>query len=184
MKWDKENEGASYPRCPRLKVVTHIWLWIRFPLSYVSSVLLFSKVSEKYLITNLKSDGGCEFQEKIECENRMVWAPLLLHGGAHIPATWPLVSHLPSTYSRTPPHGHQLSSLTGEDKDPAESEALHAASTLTSCHQALENGKTMWRLDVPVRELYPLNVPHTRACVHVCAYVCECVGHCSNTGGA
>lgn len=85
--------------------------------------------------------------------------------------------HLPPTVGRPLP-GHLVSSLTGEDKDPAESEALHVASGLTSCHRALRDGEMMESLSVRVR----VSAQYTRACV--CIHVCECVGHCRNTGGA
>lgn len=84
----------------------------------------------------------------------------------------------PAIHSRTPPPGHPVSSLTGEDKDPAESEALHVASGLTSCHQALGDGEMMASLDVHVR------VPERTVHPSICTRVCECVGHCRNTGGA
>lgn len=64
-----------------------------------------------------------------------------------------------------------MSSLTGEDKDPAESEALHVASGLTSCHRALRDGEMMESLSVRVR----VSAQYTRACVRVCAYMCVSV---------
>lgn len=78
--------------------------------------------------------------------------------------------HLPPTVGRPLP-GHLVSSLTGEDKDPAESEALHVASGLTSCHRALRDGEMMESLSVRVR----VSAQYTRACVRVCAYMCVSV---------
>ncbi len=112
------------------------------------------------------------FQIGIESENRKVltdlsaldgclWLLSFCTGFLYLTCNVALGFHLPFC-SRTPPPGHLVSSLTGEDKDPAESEALHVASGLTSCHQAL-------RVCV-----YP-TVLHTQACVHVstCVWVCE-----------